>query len=176
MKYIHQIKSVIFLAVMGLLTLTGCEGGDLYNVDAPDWISQKIDSINKSKQNTGEDVLVGMQEDVYSIGAKDFTSGFWQQFSKYYVVPENTKWNAVFNLNINPNDNTYYKNFALIITNDVDRGGEGYSEYGAIRFDATGDSAKFNSQWGGLYFKYTKSNLLLSPVDNKCSNWVERLR
>ena len=107
MKYIHQIKSVIFLAVMGLLTLTGCEGGDLYNVDAPDWISQKIDSINKSKQNTGEEVLVGMQEDVYSIGAKDFTSGFWQQFSKYYVVPENTKWNAVFNLNINPNDNTY---------------------------------------------------------------------
>ena len=167
MKYIHQIKSVIFLAVMGLLTLTGCEGGDLYNVDAPDWISQKIDSINKSKQNTGEEVLVGMQEDVYSIGAKDFTSGFWQQFSKYYVVPENTKWNAVFNLNINPNDNTYYKNFALIITNDVDRGGEGYSVYGAIRFDATGDSAKFNSQWGGLYFKYTKSNLLLSPVDNK---------
>ena len=61
MKYIHQIKSVIFLAVMGLLTLTGCEGGDLYNVDAPDWISQKIDSINKSKQNTGEEVLVGMQ-------------------------------------------------------------------------------------------------------------------
>ena len=56
MKYIHQIKSVIFLAVMGLLTLTGCEGGDLYNVDAPDWISQKIDSINKSKQNTGEEV------------------------------------------------------------------------------------------------------------------------
>ncbi|WP_019966749.1 hypothetical protein [Segatella maculosa] len=167
MKYIHQIKSVIFLAVMGLLTLTGCEGGDLYNVNAPDWISQKIDSINKSKQNTGEEVLVGMQEDVYSIGAKDFTSGFWQQFSKYYVIPENTKWNAVFNLNINPNDNTYYKNFALIITNDVDRGGTGYSEYGAIRFDATGDSAKFNSQWGGLYFKYTKSTLLLSPVDNK---------
>ncbi|MFC2774386.1 MAG: hypothetical protein ACFN4W_09365, partial [Segatella oris] len=167
MKYIHQIKSVIFLAVMGLLTLTGCEGGDLYNVDAPDWISQKIDSINKSKQNTGEEVLVGMQEDVYSIGAKDFTSGFWQQFSKYYVVPENTKWNAVFNLNINPNDNTYYKNFALIITNDVDRGSQGYAEYGVIRFDATGDSAKFNSQWGGLYFKYTKSTLLLSPVDNK---------
>ena len=167
MKYIHQIKSVIFLAVMGLLTLTGCEGGDLYNVDAPDWISQKIDSINKSKQDTGEEVLVGMQEDVYSIGAKDFTSGFWQQFSKYYVVPENTKWNAVFNLNINPNDNTYYKNFALIITNDVPRGGQGYAEYGAIRFDATGDSAKFNSQWGGLYFKYTKSNLLLSPIDNK---------
>ena len=167
MKYIHQIKSVIFLAIMGLLTLTGCEGGDLYNVDAPDWISQKIDSINKSKQDTGEEVLVGMQEDVYSVGAKDFTSGFWQQFSKYYVIPENTKWNAVFNLNLNPNDNTYYKNFALIITNDIDRGGTGYSEYGAIRFDATGDSAKFNSQWGGLYFKYTKSTLLLSPVDNK---------
>ena len=36
-------------------------------------------------------------------------------------VPDGEKWNAVFNLNINPVDNTYYKNFALIITNDVDR-------------------------------------------------------
>ena len=138
MRHLNKIAIFFCSGVLGMLALTGCEGGDLYNVNAPDWISQKIDSIEKSKTNT-EEVLVGMQEDVYTIGKTDFTSGFWSSFSKYYVVPDGQKWNAVFNLNINPSDNTYYKNFALIITNDVDRGGTGYTEYGAFRFDATGD-------------------------------------
>lgn len=174
MRHLNKIAIFFCSGVLGMLALTGCEGGDLYNVNAPDWISQKIDSIEKSKTNT-EEVLVGMQEDVYTIGKTDFTSGFWSSFSKYYVVPDGQKWNAVFNLNINPSDNTYYKNFALIITNDVDRGGTGYTEYGAFRFDATGDSATYNSQWGSyLYFKFASSNQLLSPVSNKDEN-VQKL-
>lgn len=174
MKYINQILSFFLLAFTTLLILPSCEGGTLYNIDSPDWISEKIDSINRLKQGTGEEVLVGMKEDVYSFGARDFSSGWWQQFSKYYVIPENTKWNAVFNLNLNPNDNTYYRNFALIIANDMDRSAAGYKEYGVIRFDATGDSLKFNSQWGDLYFKYSQSNQLLAPIDNKDEN-VQKL-
>ena len=174
MKYINQLLSFFLLAVTTLLILPSCEGGTLYNIDSPDWISEKIDSINRLKQGTGEEVLVGMKEDVYSFGARDFSSGWWQQFSKYYVIPENAKWNAVFNLNLNPDDNTYYRNFALIIANDMDRSAAGYKEYGAIRFDATGDSLKFNSQWGDLYFKYSQSNQLLAPIDNKDEN-VQKL-
>ena len=174
MKYINQLFSFFLLAFTTLLILPSCEGGTLYNIDSPDWISEKIDSINKLKQGTDEEVLVGMKEDVYSFGARDFSSGWWQQFSKYYVIPENAKWNAVFNLNLNPNDNTYYRNFALIIANDMDRSAAGYKEYGAIRFDATGDSLKFNSQWGDLYFKYSQSNQLLAPIDNKDEN-VQKL-
>ena len=174
MKYINQLLSFFLLALTTLLILPSCEGGSLYNIDSPDWISEKIDSINRLKQGTGEEVLVGMKEDVYSFGARDFSSGWWQQFSKYYVIPENAKWNAVFNLNLNPNDNTYYRNFALIIANDMDRSAAGYKEYGAIRFDATGDSLKFNSQWGDLYFKYSQSNQLLVPIDNKDEN-VQKL-
>ena len=174
MKYINQLLSFFLLAFTTLLILPSCEGGTLYNIDSPDWISEKIDSINRLKQGTGEEVLVGMKEDVYSFGARDFSSGWWQQFSKYYVIPENAKWNAVFNLNLNPDDNTYYRNFALIIANDMDRSAAGYKEYGAIRFDATGDSLKFNSQWGDLYFKYSQSNQLLAPIDNKDEN-VQKL-
>ena len=174
MKYINQLLSFFLLAFTTLLILPSCEGGTLYNIDSPDWISEKIDSINRLKQGTDEEVLVGMKEDVYSFGARDFSSGWWQQFSKYYVIPENAKWNAVFNLNLNPNDNTYYRNFALIIANDMDRSAAGYKEYGAIRFDATGDSLKFNSQWGGLYFKYSQSNQLLAPIDSKDEN-VQKL-
>lgn len=174
MKYINQLFLFFLLALTTLLILPSCEGGTLYNIDSPDWISEKIDSINRLKQGTDEEVLVGMKEDVYSFGARDFSSGWWQQFSKYYVIPENAKWNAVFNLNLNPNDNTYYRNFALIIANDMDRSAAGYKEYGAIRFDATGDSLKFNSQWGDLYFKYSQSNQLLAPIDNKDEN-VQKL-
>lgn len=174
MKYINQLLSFFLLALTTLLILPSCEGGTLYNIDSPDWISEKIDSINRLKQGTDEEVLIGMKEDVYSFGARDFSSGWWQQFSKYYVIPENAKWNAVFNLNLNPDDNTYYRNFALIIANDMDRSAAGYKEYGAIRFDATGDSLKFNSQWGDLYFKYSQSNQLLTPIDNKDEN-VQKL-
>ncbi len=174
MRHINKIASFCCAIALGLLALTGCEGGELYDVNAPDWISQKIDSIANSNKNTDE-VLEGMQEDVYSIGSTDFKSGFWSAFSKYYVVPDGEKWNAVFNLNINSADNTYYKNFALVLTNDVDRGGTGYTEYGAIRFDATGDSVAYNSQWGKLYFKYTTSTLLLAPDASNTDAGVQKL-
>lgn len=132
-------------AALGLLMLTGCEGGELYGVDSPDWISEKIDSINNSKNNQGEEVLEGMEEDVYTVGATDFTSGWWAQFSKYYVIPDGKKFHLQFNLNINPSATNTYKNFAMILSNDVDRGGEGYAEYGAIRFD---NQPSGNSEWG----------------------------
>ena len=158
-----------------MLALASCEGGELYDVNAPEWISDKIQEIEDSKKEPEDEVLEGMQEDVYTIGNTDFTSGFWAAFSKYYVIPDGEKWNAVFNLNINPADNTYYKNFALIITNDVERGGEGYLEYGAIRFDVTGNPETYNSQWGDhIDFQYISGTLLLDPVDNKDEN-VQKL-
>ena len=144
MKHLNKLASVFCPPPLGLTALTGCEGSDMFSVNSPDWLSEKIDSIEKSKVST-EEVLVGMNEDVYTVGNTDFSSGFWSSFSKYYVVQDNQKWNAVFNLNINPSATNTYKNFALIITNDVDRGGTGYTEYGAIRFD---NQPSGNSEWG----------------------------
>ena len=167
MRILRKLVYVCCSITLGLMALSSCEGGELYDVNAPDWISEKVDSIADSKKEPEEEVLEGMQEDVYSFGNTDYTSGFWTAFSKYYVVPDGQKWHGVFNLNINPADNTYYKNFALVITNDTDRGGEGYTEYGAYRFDTTNDTLAYNSQWGShLFFKYTSSTLMLSPVDN----------
>ena len=144
MKHLNKLASVFCVAAMGLTALTGCEGSDMFSVNSPAWLSEKIDSIEKSKGST-EEVLVGMNEDVYTVGNTDFSSGFWTSFSKYYVVQDNQKWKAVFNLNINPSATNTYKNFALVITNDVDRGGTGYTEYGAIRFD---NQPSGNSEWG----------------------------
>lgn len=175
MRLLKKIAYACCSVTFGLLTLTGCTDGKLYDVNAPDWISDKIQEIEDSKKQPEDEVLEGMQEDVYTIGNTDFTSGWWSTFSKYYVVPDGEKWNAVFNLHINPTDNTYFKNYALVVTNDVDRGGTGYTEYGAIRFDATNDSIAYNSQWGKLYFKYTTSTLLLSPDASNADPNVQSL-
>ena len=144
MKRLNKLAAVFCVAAMALTAMTGCEGSDMFSVNSPDWLSEKIDSIEKANQST-EEVLVGMNEDVYTVGNTDFSSGFFTSFSKYYVVQDNQKWNAVFNLNINPSATNTYKNFALFITNDVDRGGTGYTEYGAIRFD---NQPSGNSEWG----------------------------
>lgn len=144
MKYINKIASIFGATALGMLAMTSCEGGDLYEIDSPDWIAQRVDSIKNSKVPEKED-LEGMMEDVYTIGATDYSTGWWAQFSKYYVIPAGQVWNAQFNLNINPNASNTYKNFALIICSDADRGGQGYIEYGAIRYD---HQPSGNSEWG----------------------------
>ncbi|MBQ5503596.1 MAG: hypothetical protein IIT95_00720, partial [Oscillospiraceae bacterium] len=153
---------------LGMLMLTGCEGAELYSIGSPDWISEKVDSIRNANQGGGEEELVGMEEDVYTVGATDFSSGWWQQFSKYYQIPENEKWNVVFNLSINPNASNTYKNFALIISNDEDRGAANYKEYGAIRFD---HQPSGNSEWGDEYINlhrdWVESNLTFGSDTDK---------
>lgn len=164
MKRLNKLASVFCVAAMVLTAMTGCEGSDMFSVNSPDWLSEKIDSIEKANQST-EEVLVGMNEDVYTVGNTDFSSAFFTSFSKYYQVDDNQKWNAVFNLNINPSATNTYKNFVLYITNDVDRGGTGYTEYGAIRFD---NQPSGNSEWGDhIDRKYVQSNLTFETDKDK---------
>ena len=147
MKKIFLSTITVISYCLLVIGTTSCEGGDLYSVDAPDWISAKADSIAQAKaQNQGgEDVIEDLQEDVYTVGATDYTTGWWAAFSKYYQIPEGQKWVTQFNLNINPAASNTYKNYALIITNDEDRGAANYKEYGAIRYD---HQPSGNSEWG----------------------------
>ena len=146
MKY-NKLATVLCSAALGLLALTSCEGGDLFGINSPDWLSSKADSIaaEKAKNQGGDEIIEGMQEDVYTIGATDYSTGWWAQFSKYYQVREGEKWIAQFNLNINPSATNTYKNYAMIICNDEDRGAANYKEYGAIRYDYQPSG---NSEWG----------------------------
>ena len=137
MKYLNKLLTVLCSAVLGLIILTGCEGADLYTVNSPNWLNQKIDSIAEAK--------AGEVGPLYTFGQTDFSSGWWADFSKYYVIPEGEIWEATFNLHINPSATNTYKNFVLIICNDAERGGRTYKEYGAIRYD---NQPSGNSEWG----------------------------
>ena len=146
MKY-NKIATGFFSAALGLLALTSCEGGDLYSIDSPEWISSKADSIaaEKAKNQGGGEEIEGLQEDVYQVGAADFSTGWWAAFSKYYPIPAGEKGIMQFNLSINPAAPNTYKNYAMIICNDEDRGAADYKEYGAIRYD---NQPSGNSEWG----------------------------
>ena len=144
-KVLVGVSSYLLL-LTSYLFVTSCEGGDLYGIDSPDWISAKADSIaaEKAKNQGGEEEIEGLQEDVYNIGKEDLTSGFWT-LGKTYVIPAGQKWQAQFNLTVNP-DNVYYKN-CYIVFNDYNPGTEDHlgTEYGVIRYD--NDPTK-NSEWG----------------------------
>ena len=162
MRHLNKIATAFCAAALGLLSMTSCEGGDLYSVDSPDWISAKVDSIAEANKGKGEEPIEGLQEDVYTVGATDFSTGWWAQFSKYYQIPAGEKWITQFNLNINPNASNTYKNFALIITNDEDRGAANYKEYGAIRYDYQPSG---NSEWGDYIDRSLASSTLEFQTD-----------
>ena len=141
----NKIIAASFLALaVASATMTGCYEGDLYDIGQPDWMADSIASAAANKQ-TGSTEIEGLLEDIYTVGNTDYSTGWWASFSKYYVVPEDAVWTTQFTLNINPEASNTYKNFALIITNDVERGGDGYTEYGAIRYDYQPSG---NSEWG----------------------------
>ncbi len=140
MKYLNKLASVFFIAALGVMTLTSCEGGDLYNVGAPGWLSEMGGEEDEPEP---EEELVGQMEDVYNIGKEDLSSGFWT-LGKTYVVPAGAKWQAQFNLTVNP-DNKYYKNFYIVLNACKDATtGELGDEFGVIRYD--NDPSK-NSEW-----------------------------
>ena len=150
MRNYNKIALACCSAAFGLFALTGCEGGEIFEVNAPDWISDKVQEIeDENSQN---------DEDIYTFGQTDYSSGWWTDFSKYYVIPDGRIFTAEFELHINPNATNTYKNFALVLTNDVDRGGEGYKEYGVIRFDTQPSG---NSEWGDYIDRsYIQSTLV----------------
>ena len=139
MKYLNKLASVFLFAALGVFALTSCEGSDLYKVGAPDWLSEMG---GEEEEPEPEEELVGQMEDVYDIGKADLTSGFFT-LGKTYVVPAGAKWQAQFNLTVNP-DNKYYKNFYLVLNRNDETLDGAVNEYGVIRFD--NDPTK-NSEW-----------------------------
>lgn len=157
MRHLNIFASVFSLTVLGMVGMTSCEESEIFQVDSPDWRSSRIKAIADSAGN--------VEAPLYTIGATDFSTGWWAKFSHYYQIPEGQTWDAEFDLYINPDATNTYKNFALIITNDVNRSATGYAEYGAIRYDYQPSG---NSEWGDYIDRsLVTSNLEFSTDTDK---------
>jgi hypothetical protein len=154
------------------MTLTSCEGSDSFKVNATDWLSEMGGEEDEPEP---EEELVGQMEDVYNIGKEDLSSGFWT-LGKTYVVPAGAKWQAQFNLTVNP-DNKYYKNFYIVLNACKDATtGELGDEFGVIRYD--NDPSK-NSEWNTVGTEIDRSlvsgNFSNSSGDDETDASVQKM-
>lgn len=140
MKTTKLIRGALFVAVLAIFALFGCEKLEPYSIDAPSDLQSKIDSIaaEKAKQSTGDTTYIDIA--TAFVGADDNSSGWWTAFSDYFTVPANKLLTIRF-VNHGTGVNNW-NNWNLAVVNEVaDRDADGYAEYFVLRSDAYG--------WGG---------------------------
>ena len=69
----------------------------------------------------------------YDESTSSYTTAFWGDHSDYYTIEPNKTLTLTFQNHSAGGD--AWKNFIVALTNDVDRGGEGYYEYAIFRAD-----------------------------------------
>lgn len=81
--------------------------------------------------------VAGLEEtepaDVQIVGAQDFSSGFWTDFSDYYTIPAGKTLHLKF-VNHSSKENNW-NNWVLALASDADRGDASYAEYFVLRAD-----------------------------------------
>jgi hypothetical protein len=123
MKYLNKIASVFMVALLAVLTLTGCEGADLYKVGSPSWLNDKIDSIANSKKTT----IVPVTPNPTELGTKELTQEWWSVFTDDVKIEPGTSAQVKF---INYGGASNWNNFVIILRNEA----KDY-EYGVFRAD-----------------------------------------
>lgn len=123
MKYLNKISSVFLVALLGVLTLTGCEGADLYKIGSPSWLNDKVDSIANSKKTT----IVPVTPNPTELGTKELTQEWWSVFTDDVKIEPGTSAQVKF---INYGGGSNWNNFVIILRNEA----KDY-EYGVFRAD-----------------------------------------
>ena len=129
MKHLNKLASVFCMAAMGLTALTGCEGSDMFSVNSPDWLSEKIDSIANSNKDAAPTISPT------TLGATDNTGAWWSVFTDNIKVPAGKTYAVSFTNYSSLAKN--WNNFVTILRNSAN------SEYAVVRAD--------NYGWGNGY-------------------------
>ena len=138
MKHLNKLASVFCVAAMGLTVLTGCEGGDIFSVNGPDWISEKIDSI--ANANKGQAPTISP----INLGAADNSDAWWTSHLDADVrIPSNKTYTVGFT-NYSSGANNW--NNYVIVLRSTDKA----TEYAVLRSDDYG--------WGDGYAQCSHSN------------------
>ena len=137
MKHLNKLASVFCVAAMGLTALTGCEGSDMFSVNAPDWISEKADSI----ANSGKSDVPTISPT--TLGATDNTDEWWASHLDADVKIESNKAYTTTFTNYTSGANNY--NNYVVVLRKADK-----TEYCCLRSDDYG--------WGDSYASVTHSN------------------
>ena len=137
MKHLNKLASVFCMAAMGLTALTGCEGSDMFSVNGPDWLSEKIDSI----ANSNKDVVPTISPT--TLGATDNSDAWWTSHLDADIKIESNKSYSTTFTNYTSGANNY--NNYVVVLRKADK-----TEYCCLRSDDYG--------WGDSFASCTHSN------------------
>ena len=122
MKHLNKIASVFCMAAMGLTALTGCEGSDMFSVNGPDWLSEKIDSI----ANSNKDVVPTISPT--TLGATDNSDAWWTSHLDADIKIESNKSYSTTFTNYTSGGNNW--NNYVVVLRKADK-----TEYCCLRSD-----------------------------------------
>ncbi len=137
MKHLNKLASVFCVAAMGLTALTGCEGSDMFSVNGPDWLSEKIDSIANSNKGTAPTISPT------TLGATDNSDTWWTSHLDADIKIESNKSYSTTFTNYTSGANNY--NNYVVVLRKADK-----TEYCCLRSDDYG--------WGDSFASCTHSN------------------
>ena len=122
----------------------GCTGLEPYTIDAPDDLAEKIAAYKAEKEAGKSDDYEEIDITVAVVGAEDNSSGWWTEFSQYFLVPSGKKLFVEFeNFGTGANN---WNNWNVCVANPYERGADAYSEYFVLRSDWYGwGNADYNS-------------------------------
>ena len=122
MKHLNKLASVFCMAAMGLTALTGCEGSDMFSVNGPDWLSEKIDSIANSNKGTVPTISPT------TLGATDNSDAWWTSHLDADIKIESNKSYSTTFTNYTSGANNY--NNYVVVLRKADK-----TEYAVMRSD-----------------------------------------
>lgn len=122
MKRLNKLASVFCMAAMGLTALTGCEGSDMFSVNGPDWLSEKIDSIANSNKGTVPTISPT------TLGATDNSDAWWTSHLDADVKIESNKSYSTTFTNYTSGGNNW--NNYVVVLRKADK-----TEYAVMRSD-----------------------------------------
>lgn len=122
MKHLNKLASVFCMAAMGLTALTGCEGSDMFSVNGPDWLSEKIDSI----ANSNKDVVPTISPT--TLGATDNSDAWWTSHLDADIKIESNKSYSTTFTNYTSGGNNW--NNYVVVLRKADK-----TEYCCLRSD-----------------------------------------
>ena len=136
-----------------------CSEISFIDINPPADLQHKIDSIAEAKKQnqTGDKETIDIA--VSEVGAKDYTSGWWVDFSQYFVVPQGKCLTIKF---INHNGTlagtgtgNNWSNWNICVASG-ERDSDGYAEFFVLRSDAYGwGNGDYNSAMIGIDYPDT---------------------
>ena len=158
MKYIKRLTTACCAALL-MVMLASCEGADLYDILAPDWLQ---DRINEAAGASDDDNAIEIIPNPSILGNKEKSTGFLGEMTDDVKIEPGETYRIKFTNYGGPSN---WCNFIILLRNGIPSGTDGYYEYGVFRAD--------NWCWNTTYTDGAQSdNFCTKKMESDSRDWA----